>query len=92
MQQLIKYLFYSRPKLTVLHALLELADKRTAIVCFSDIVEGSISNEKCRVKWHDGKEYDGNVAFTGKDSRAQQDNFPSILFGWAESFSLHMHG
>ena len=36
---------------------------------FSNIVEGSLSDGKCRVKWHDGKQYDGDVVFTGKDSR-----------------------
>ena len=37
---------------------------------YSSIVEGSISDGRCKVKWHDGKQYDGDVVFTGKDSRA----------------------
>ena len=70
MQQLIEYLFFSGPKPTASHALLDFADEGTVIVRFSKIVEGSLSNGRCRVKWHDGKEYDGDLAFTGKDFRA----------------------
>ena len=62
-------MFYSGPKPTASHALLDFADEGTAIVRFSNIVEGSLSDGKCRVKWHDGKQYDGDVVLTGKDSR-----------------------
>ena len=70
MQQLIEYLFYSGPKPTASYALLDFADKGRAIVHLSNIVEGSLSDRRCRVKWYDGKQYDGDMAFTGKDSKA----------------------
>ena len=59
-------LLFSGPKPTSLHALLDFADEGTAIVPSTNIVEGSLSEGRCRVKWHDRKEYKCELAFTGK--------------------------
>ena len=36
------------------------------MVRFSKIVEDSINDGRCRVKWDDGEEYDGGLIITGK--------------------------
>ena len=48
------------------HALLDFGDEGTAVIRFSRIIEGSLSDGKCRVVWDDGEEYDGGVIVTGK--------------------------
>ena len=35
-------------------------------MCFCRIVEGSVSDGRCRVNWDDGEEYDGDLIITGK--------------------------
>ena len=72
-------LLFSGPKPTSSHALLDFADEGTAIVPSSKLVEGSLSEGRCRVKWHDGKEYECELAFTGKHSN---DSFYKHDAGW----------
>ena len=69
MLKLIGYSFFSGPKPTTPYALLDFANEGTAIVPYSKIVEGSLSDRRCRVKWHDKKEYDGELICSGNDSR-----------------------
>lgn len=56
----------SGPKPTASHALLDFGDEGTAVIRFSRIIEGSLSDGKCRVNWDDGEEYDASVIITGK--------------------------
>ena len=35
-------------------------------MCFGKIVEGSVSDGRCRVNWDNGKEYAGDLIITGK--------------------------
>ena len=53
---------------------MDFGDEGTAIVRVA-IIEDSISDGKCRVKWGDGEEYDGDIIITGK-----RYNSPAIQF------------
>ena len=46
--------------------LVDFGDEGTAVVCFCRIVEGSVSDGRCRVNWDDGEEYDGDLIITDK--------------------------
>ena len=60
-------IFFIWLKATALkHALVDFGDEGTTTVPFSRIVSGSMNNERCSVKWPDGKEYDATLLFTGK--------------------------
>lgn len=59
--------FLIGPKSSDSHALVDFGDDGTAVIPFSRIVEGSISDGRCRVSWSDGKEYDAALTFTGKE-------------------------
>lgn len=45
---------------------MDFGEEGTTVVRFSRIVEGSISEGRCRVNWDDGEEYDGDLIITGK--------------------------
>ena len=45
---------------------MDFGDDGTTVVRLSRIVEGSISDGKCRVNWDDGEEYDCDLIITGK--------------------------
>ena len=75
---------YSLSGPTASHALVDFGDEGTAVVRFSRIVEGSISDRRCRVNWDNGEEYDGDLIITGKTGfinpkELQQYNSPAIL-------------
>jgi len=58
--------FFSGPKPSALHALVDFGDEGTIIIPFSRIIGSSTDNERCCVKWPDGKEYDATLVFAGK--------------------------
>ena len=61
-----EYFFFSGSKPSASHALVDFGDEGTTIIPFSKIVGSSTENERCCVKWPNGKEYDAAMVFTGK--------------------------
>ena len=58
--------FFSGPKPSALHALVDFGDEGTTIVLFSRIVGGSTEMGRCSVKWPDGKEYNAHPLITNE--------------------------
>ena len=58
--------FFSGPKPSASHALVDFGDEGTTIVPFSRIVGGSTEKGRCSVKWPDGKEYNAVLLYAGK--------------------------
>ena len=59
-------IFFTGPKPSASHALVDFGDEGTTIIPFARIVGGGMNNGRCCVKWPDGKEYDATLVFTGK--------------------------
>ena len=58
--------FFSGPKPSASHALVDFGDEGTTIVPFSRIVGGSTEKGRCSVKWPDGKEYNAHPLITNE--------------------------
>ena len=58
--------FFSGPKPSASHALVDFGDEGTTIVPLSRIVGGSTEKGRCSVKWPDGKEYNAHQLITNE--------------------------
>ena len=61
-----KYFIFIGANSTPSHALVDFGDDGTAVIPFSRIVEGSISNGTCMVTWSNGREYCATLTLTGE--------------------------
>ena len=75
-----KYFFFTGPKPSASHALVDFGDEGTTIIPFARIVDGSMNNGRCCVKWPDGKEYDATLVFTGTVGKIFYGLLEVILF------------
>ena len=69
-----RYFIFIGTNSTPSHALVDFGDDGTAVIPFSRLVEGSISNGTCKVDWSNGKEYGAALIITGKAPEQNYSN------------------